>query len=297
MPASDDYESRFSRSGRLVQRLRRRMAWQRGGRNILVELRWRLGDEIMALPIYAALAAHYPGADIGVWCNYPELLEGHPHAQPVTPEAFIPDRYMLLRSAPRDVFRLDHYAKLANVPTPHDAPRLHFRSWTPTTDLPPAPYIVFAPGASWPTKRWPADRWRSLARQLAAEGRNVVVLGNDGEGIGAGLDLAGQTSIRDAACLMRHAALAVTADSGLMHLALAVETPTVALFGPTDPAILLRPTPRFAAIANQRPCYACWNRSLEMSEPGVCPKSIPQCLDTVSEYDVLRAIRAQFEPR
>lgn len=297
MSVQDRYEERFGPVRRVVERVGRAIAWKRGGRKILVELRWRLGDEIMALPIYGALAAAYPGAEIGVWCHYPELLEGHPHARPVSPETFTPDRYIFLRDASRTVFRLQHYADLAGVPLPGDVPRLYFRNWIPATPLPEKPYLVLAPGASWAPKRWPVERWRAVAQQLERDGRRVVVLGNAGEGIGAGMDLTGRTSVRDAACLLRHADLALTADSGLMHLALAVETPTVALFGPTDPAIVLRPTPRFVSVTNQRPCYACWNRSLAMTSPGVCPESIPECLDTISEYEVLRAIRAQFEPR
>ena len=59
------FEERFSPIGRRLRRVLRRAAWWYKGllglrRTILVEMRWRLGDEIMALPIYDALRARYP---------------------------------------------------------------------------------------------------------------------------------------------------------------------------------------------------------------------------------------------
>ena len=50
------------------------------------------------------------------------------------------------------------------------------------------------------------------------------------------VNLGGRTTLRELACLYRQAALVITTDSGPMHLAAAVGTPVVALFGPTDPA-------------------------------------------------------------
>ncbi len=295
-PATDSYEDRFTRGQRLVERMRRRLRWLHGGRNILVETRWRLGDEIMALPIYSALAAAFPGATIGAWCNYPDLLENHPRARPVSPDTFTPDRYVFLRSDPRNTFRLDHYARLAGIPSPPEYPSLNFREWLPRdVPLPQTPFIAVAPGASWPTKLWPRDRWQALVGALAHSGHHAVILGNEDEALGVGTDLAGKTTIRDAACILHHAVLAVTSDSGLMHLARAVDTPTVAIFGPTDPDVILRPTRRLTVLTNQRECAACWNRSQLMTSPGVCPKNIPVCLDTITVESVLAAIHRVLE--
>ena len=105
---------------------------------------------------------------------------------------------------------------------------------------------VIHPAARWVTKRWPADRFASLADRLAEEQgwRVILVAGSvERELVTAVtalmkrpfLDLSGRTTLPQLASLLRRAALLVTNDSGPMHLAVAVGTPVVALFGPTDP--------------------------------------------------------------
>ena len=77
----------------------------------MVEVKWRLGDEVMALPIYGALRAACPGCRLTVLRNYPELLEGNPFVDAVNRVAGAVDRYIPLRSAQRDVYRPEHYAR------------------------------------------------------------------------------------------------------------------------------------------------------------------------------------------
>ena len=67
-------------------------------RRILVEIRWRLGDEIMAIPIYEALREQWPQSHIAVLCNHPDLLAGNPHVDAVNATT---GRARSLYSAPR----------------------------------------------------------------------------------------------------------------------------------------------------------------------------------------------------
>jgi heptosyltransferase II len=110
-----------------------------------------------------------------------------------------------------------------------------------------APPVALAPGAArGPSKRWPAERFIELGRHWASS-RTVplVVLGTAAEyelcrevaaGIGsAAVNLAGQTSLPQLAAVLRASRLLVANDSGAMHLAAAVGTPLVAVFGTTDP--------------------------------------------------------------
>ena len=60
--------------------------------------------------------------------------------------------------------------------------------------------------------------------------------------------------------MLHHADVSVCCDSGLMHLALAAGTRTVALFGPTEPAILVQNDPNLVAIETAQDCQGCWNR-------------------------------------
>lgn len=273
---------RMRRAGHLM----RRVAKSSLGLNpsILIEIKWRLGDEIMALPIYEALRARWPHARIDVLCTYPELLDANPFVNAVNPKAASPDLYYLLRGAPRSEWRLAHYAAQAEVPVPQSCPRLYFQDWsTPLSDELPkggGPLVAIAPGASWRPKRWPPDAWRALAAALEQRGCRVFELGSADERTGIACSFAGRTTVGDAARLLHAADLAITSDSGLMHLARAAGTETIALFGPTAPALYIRGDDGFHPIPNARPCAGCWNAG-RMERPGACPLGEPECLATI----------------
>lgn len=107
-------------------------------------------------------------------------------------------------------------------------------------------FALINPGAGWPNKRWPAEHFGALAafvREVC--GLTPVVLWGPGEQALAGAVvgasrgaavLAPPTSVRDLVALSRAAEILVAGDTGPLHIASAVGTPTVSLFGPTDPA-------------------------------------------------------------
>ena len=106
-------------------------------------------------------------------------------------------------------------------------------------------YAVLNPGAAWPNKRWPADRFGALAAQLRARTglRSLVTWGPNeqalAEAVVASSDgaaaLAPPTAIADLAVIMRDAALVIAGDTGPLHIAAAMGTPLVGLYGPTWP--------------------------------------------------------------
>jgi heptosyltransferase-1 len=106
-------------------------------------------------------------------------------------------------------------------------------------------YALLNPGAAWPNKRWPPDRLGAVARALRERhGLASAVLWGPGEQplaqevvthSGGAAILAPQTTIADLVALARGAALMVSGDTGPTHIAAAVGTPLVALFGPTWP--------------------------------------------------------------
>lgn len=107
----------------------------------------------------------------------------------------------------------------------------------------PAPpnATVIHPGAASPARRWPAERWAAVARAEREAGRPVVITGSAGEReLAASIDphalvLAGRTDLVGLAATVAGAGRLVCGDTGVAHLASAVGTPSVVLFGPTPP--------------------------------------------------------------
>jgi heptosyltransferase I len=106
-------------------------------------------------------------------------------------------------------------------------------------------FALLNPGAAWPNKRWPPSRFASLAIGLRERhGLTSVVLWGPGEealaqdvvaGAGGAAMLSPPTTIRDLVALARGAALMVSGDTGPTHIASAVGTPIVGIYGPTRP--------------------------------------------------------------
>jgi len=95
--------------------------------------------------------------------------------------------------------------------------------------------IVLLPGAGRSEKQWPVDRFREVAR---AYGPRTLVAWGPGEqklGEEIGGEIAPKTNLRELAFLLKHAAVVIGSDTGPLHLAAALGTPVVGLYGPTDP--------------------------------------------------------------
>ena len=106
---------------------------------------------------------------------------------------------------------------------------------------------VVHPGAASPARRWPVERWAAVARRELDAGRDVVVTGSAAEvplacavAASAGLDadhvLAGRTDVLELAGVVAAAGRVVCGDTGVAHLATALGTPSVVLFGPVPPS-------------------------------------------------------------
>jgi ADP-heptose:LPS heptosyltransferase len=104
--------------------------------------------------------------------------------------------------------------------------------------------VVIHPGAGYPARRWPVERWAEVARAL---GPHVVVTGNHGErqlactlaqtaGISDDRVFAGRTDVMDLVRIVAAARLVLCPDTGIAHLATALGTPSVVLFGPSAPS-------------------------------------------------------------
>lgn len=111
--------------------------------------------------------------------------------------------------------------------------------------LPGQHWLAVAPGANWPGKKWPREHYRALLHLAAADFDAVMLLGSaqDSEDIAALADAplpilnaAGRTELGTAAALLARARAFVGNDSGLGHMAAAMNTPTLTVFGPGQPS-------------------------------------------------------------
>ena len=136
---------------------------------------------------------------------------------------------------------------------------------------PTAPVAVLCPGAEYgPAKRWPARYFGELARKFAGAGYAVWIAGSDkdaaiGEEIaqssgGLCINLCGKTTLAEAIDLISCAAMVVSNDSGLMHIAAALDKPLIALFGSSSPAFTPPSNPRATIVRLALPCSPCFQR-------------------------------------
>jgi heptosyltransferase-2 len=161
--------------------------------------------------------------------------------------------------------------KNAAFPEPYPLPRIEvpateIENWLSRNGLRQSarPVVAMAPGAVGPGKAWPPQNYAELARQLTEQGADVWVLGGPAEKtIAAQIVQAGGASVydltgndlRNAIVALAAADLAVTNDSGLMHISAAIGTPTVAIFGPTS-ARLWAPLNPLSAIVEPPGTFA-----------------------------------------
>lgn len=153
-------------------------------------------------------------------------------------------------------------------------------------------FVALLPGAEGGSaKRWPARQYAELARHLLHQGQHVILLGSPRDAdttseIAAAapgaIDLGGRTSLADAIDLVAAAELAVANDSGLMHVAAAVGTPIVGIYGSTSPQNTPPLTDQRALIWRGLACSPCHQRE--------CPLGHTDCLNGLDVDTVAAAL-------
>ena len=159
------------------------------------------------------------------------------------------------------------------------------------------PVVALAPGAVGPSKRWRASDYAALARRLIAEDFAVWVVGGpDEKSLAAAIidetgarDLTGH-DLRNAILALAAASVAVSNDSGLLHVAAALGTPAIGIFGPTSPWHWAPLNPLAATIESKtkvecRPCHK-----------PVCRFGHHRCMAEIPPQQVLAAVRQAFPP-
>ena len=161
------------------------------------------------------------------------------------------------------------------------------------------PIVALAPGAVGPSKRWPAAAYAVLSRQLLAAGFAVWIVGGPSEkpladeivGDTEARDLTGH-DLREAILALVSASLMLSNDSGLLHIAAALGTPTIGIFGPTSPWhwAPLNPLQATVELTSKLSCQPC--------HKPVCRLGHHRCMREISPEQVIEAIhRAIKAPR
>jgi heptosyltransferase-2 len=164
------------------------------------------------------------------------------------------------------------------------------------------PILVLCPGAEFgPAKQWPAKHYSTTAIHMVQKGYQIWVMGSKAdydiaETISSEVithlpqhanvtNLCGQTTLEDAIDLMSIANHVVSNDSGLMHIASALDKPLVALYGATSPHF----TPPLAhsaiIIAKEVDCGPCFKR--------ICPEGHHECMQSLSPEQVIESLERQ----
>nr|CRH05074.1 GT9 : ADP-heptose:LPS heptosyltransferase II [Candidatus Magnetococcus massalia] len=156
------------------------------------------------------------------------------------------------------------------------------------------PWAALCPGAEYgPAKQWPAHHMAATARRVVEAGWGVMLLGGPGDRElcqqivqqadvaqpNQLLQLAGQTTLEQAVDLLAVSDFVLSNDSGLMHVAAALDRPLLALYGSSDPRHTPPLNPTSQTIWKQLPCSPCFKRS--------CPEQHLQCLEEIDPDEVI----------
>jgi lipopolysaccharide heptosyltransferase II len=169
-------------------------------------------------------------------------------------------------------------------------------AWLAAADLGQRPIIALAPGAAHATKRWPVEHWRLLAGRLRDRGFSLIVVGGPedaplGQALVSGsgrriANAAGGFGLQGTGALLRQAAALVSGDTGVMHMAAAVNTPVVALFGPTARPFGFFPySKRAEVIELGLPCRPCSSKGGPR-----CPLAHHRCMLDITPDVVYAAV-------
>lgn len=160
-------------------------------------------------------------------------------------------------------------------------------------NYPDQPVLALCPGAEFgPSKRWPASYFAEVANHKIAQGWAVWLFGSVNDQAIADeiqnsteqlcINLTGKTTLAEAIDLLSLATVVVSNDSGLMHIAAALQRPLVAIYGSTSPAFTPPLTDEVEIVSQQLSCSPCFKRT--------CPLKHFNCMLSLPSQQVIAAV-------
>jgi heptosyltransferase-2 len=163
--------------------------------------------------------------------------------------------------------------------------------------------VAVAPGSLWYTKRWRKERFEELGRLLRANDFSIALIGGADDatlcadtaasiGNGGVVSTAGKLSLLQSAALMKRCKAVVSNDSAPMHLAMAMRTPVIAIFGATVPQFGFAPLGERDVVVEThglkcRPC--------SIHGGHACPIKTFECMEAISADQVMSVLRTTIE--
>lgn len=162
----------------------------------------------------------------------------------------------------------------------------------------PQGFVLLNPGAAWPNKRWPPARFGAVAAAVhrARGWRSVVLWGPGDERLAADVvaasagaaDVSPPTTIPEIAALAHAARVMISGDTGPLHLAAAVGTPIVGLFGPTRPERNGPWSDEDVVVSRASQCECVYERQCRRRQP---------CIDDIAIEEVMSAVDRRLVAR
>ncbi len=167
----------------------------------------------------------------------------------------------------------------------------------------PGPFVLINPGAGWPNKRWPPDRFGAVAAAIREEhalptfvlwGRDEAALADEVIASSRGAAVrAPETSLGDVLALASRAALMISGDTGPTHIAAAMKTPIVGLYGPTWPERNGPWDPDDVVVSRATQCVCHHKRQCQRDGP-VEGGAARMCINDISVDEVVHAVRLRL---
>lgn len=151
--------------------------------------------------------------------------------------------------------------------------------------------INISASLKWQSKNWPVEQMAKLCDELSRRKLRVVITGTDKDSqrldlllksikAAKPINACGKTTINQLACLIAKCSAYISPDSAPLHIAAAVKTPFVALFGPTDPKRHLAPAKDYVLLKKELPCSPCYKSKC---------KDV-KCMEAITPQEVLEAV-------